>query len=303
MQYYRTIDHSFEVDPSPELRVENRRGEIVVVAEDRDDITFTAQMVVNADSEQEGEQRLDAIQLPISATRAHVQIGPPAYDEHSALSIFGISIQVPRTSTRIDMQLRVPKATRVKTRARAGLTRVTGADGDLDVGSRSGRIELRELGGDVQVGHRSGGIEIRETNGRVRIDGRSGKIEIEGVEGDVEVKNRSGSTSIQRVRGDVTIASRSGRIRLEDIEGRIRVRTGSASVGYRGAVAGPIDIELGSGSVRLAVTRDSAFWMDAETRAGSIRSELPVDYLKEPTDDAHTVRVRAGSGSIRVITA
>jgi hypothetical protein len=303
MQYYRTVEHTFEVDQGAELQVENRRGEILVTAEERDDIAFIGQLIVNADSERDGEERLDAIQLPITSSRSRVSIGPPSYDERTALSIFGISLQVPRSGTRVDMQLRVPKHVRVRSMSRSGVSRINGLGGPLFVGSRSGRVELRDIEGDVTVDGRSGGIEVREVRGDVEIDNRSGKIEVEGVDGEVKVRTRSGTTSVQRVTGAVDVQSRSGRLRLEDIDGSVEARNYSGSVEYRGGIKSPMNIELASGSVRLAVPRDAAFWMDAETRAGSIRSELPVDYLKEPEADAPTVRVRTLSGSIRVVAA
>lgn len=301
MQYYRTVEHTFEVDRDADLQVENRRGEIVISAEERSDIAFTAQLIVNADSQREGEERLDAIQLPISATRSRVAIGPPSYDEQTALSIFGISLQVPRSGTRVDMQLRVPKHVRVRSLSRSGVSRISGLGHGVSVGSRSGRVELADIEGDVTVEGRSGGIELRDIHGDVDIASRSGKIELESIDGSVKVRTRSGTIAVQRIAGDVDIQSRSGRFRLEDVEGEVEARNYSGSVEYRGGVNAPMNIELASGSVRLAVPRDAAFWMDAETRSGSIRSELPVDYLKEPAEDAPTVRIRSGSGSIRVV--
>ncbi len=303
MQYYRTIEHTFEVDQGAELQVENRRGEIVIVAEDRDDITFTGQLVVNADSQRDGEERLDAIQLPITATRTQVTIGPPVYDEQTALSIFGISVHLPRMGTRVDMQLHVPRHVRVRALSRSGVTRVSGLEESVYVGTRSGRIELSDIVGGVKIEGRSGGVELRDIKGRVEVGNRSGKIEIEGVEGDVYVKTRSGSISVQRATGNVEVHARSGRLRMEDIDGEVEATNGSGRIEYRGGIGGPMSLDLVSGSVRLAVARDASFWMDAETRSGSIRSELPVDYLKEPDESAPTVRVRTRSGSIRVVAA
>jgi DUF4097 and DUF4098 domain-containing protein YvlB len=303
MQYYRTIEHTFEVDHGAELQVENRRGEILITAEERDDIAFIGQLIVNADSERDGEERLDAIELPIAATPSHVSIGPPSYDERTALSIFGISLQVPRSGTRVDMQLRVPRHVRVRSMSRSGVSRISGLGDTVFVGSRSGRVELRDIDGDVTVEGRSGGIEVRDVRGDIEVDNRSGKIEVEGVEGAVKVRTRSGATAVQQVTGAVDVQSRSGRLRLGDIGGEVEAHNRSGSVEYRGAIRSPMNIELASGSVRLALPRDAAFWMDAETRAGSIRSELPVDYLKEPDETAPTVRIRTLSGSIRVVAA
>lgn len=232
MQYYRTIEQAFEVDSNAELVVENRRGEIVVVAEDRSDITFTGQLSVAAEGEREGQERLDAIQLPIASTRSHVSIGPPSYDEQTALTIFGISLHVPRASTRVDMQLRVPRTIRLVARARSGPVRITGLATRVDVTCRSGRVELAQLDGGARVDNRSGSVEVRDTRGDLDIGTRSGKTEVERVDGDVTVRGRSGSTSLLKIRGDVKVESRSGRLRFEEVEGRVEASNGSGSVEF-----------------------------------------------------------------------
>jgi hypothetical protein len=69
-------------------------------------------------------------------------------------------------------------------------------------------------------------------------------------------------------------------------------------------VEGPFDIEVFSGSVLLAVDPDHSFFLDAETMSGSVYSELAL--RRGATDSARqdagpTVRIRARSGSIRIV--
>jgi DUF4097 and DUF4098 domain-containing protein YvlB len=124
---------------------------------------------------------------------------------------------------------------------------------------------------------------------------------VEGVQGRLTLRSRSGSVVVRDVEGELTLEGRAGRIQLDDIRGPVQVRSHAGAVELRGRIQWPVDIEIHSGSVKLAVTRDSSFFMDAETHHGSIRSELPVDYLERPPVDAPVVRVRTYAGPVRVV--
>ena len=109
---------------------------------------------------------------------------------------------------------------------------------------------------------------------------------------------------VRRCKGDVSIQARSGAIQVEDIDGRLRAETRTGAIRYSGAVRADIDIEVGTGAVRLAVDPDSIFFLDAETVTGSVRSDLS---LRRPSDgagqkDGPTVRIRTRTGSIRIGT-
>lgn len=304
MQYYRTIERTFHAGDRPALKVANRRGNLVVVGEDREDIQFTAQLAVQADDEHAGNEQLDHIQLPMNEVDGRVEIGPPQFDEGGfhGVTLFGFRVPVGfGFGTRIDMQLRVPRACGVEALNRSGAIRVSGTRAAVKVEGRSGRIEVRDVEDDVHVESRSGGVEVHTVHGGVVVDSRSGKVEVEDVDGPLRLESRSGSIVARAVTGDVGVQVKSGRVRLETIGGAIEVAGGSGSVEVRGRVQRPISIELTAGAVRLAVSRDSAFYMDAESRVGSVRSELPVGYLERPPQDAPTVRVRTQSGAIRVV--
>lgn len=306
MQYYRTIERTFEVGAQPELRVANRSGELTIVGEDRADIALSVQIAVEADSQRDGEARLDQVTIPMDASGDAVEIGPPEYEEsvHSGVILFGIKFGIHGLrGTRVDMRLRVPRSCAVQAMNRSGPLRLANVQRGVRLESRSGRLEVTDVTGDLSVDSRSGSTEVRNVNGKVTIDSRSGKVELEGVTGDVRIQARSGVAMVRSVRGSVTLSTRSGKMQLEDIGGAIEATGHSGMFEYRGRVNQSISVELQSGAVRLGVTSDSSFYMDAETRVGSIRSELPVNYLKEPEPGAPTVRVRTHAGSIRIVTA
>jgi len=307
MQYYRTLERTFTTNPGARLRITNRSGELTVVGEDRTDITLTVQFSVDAENQREGEARLEAIQLPIGATDDFVEIGPPEFDDRRAnSSVLGMVISKMGFSlggTRVNMIVRVPRDCAVTAEQRSGPLRISGLRRGVRAISRSGHCEVSDIEGPVGLESRSGTTEIRQVRGELVVEGRSGRIEIERVHGDATIANRSGNVIVRELEGAVRLAGRAGRVQLTDIAGPVDVQAHSGGVELRGRIQWPVSIELHSGHVKLAVTRDSMFFMDAETNHGSIRSELPVDYLDQPPGDAPTVRVRTHAGTVRVVAA
>jgi hypothetical protein len=306
VQYYRTIERTFEAGERPSLRIANRAGELTVIGEDRADIALKVQVAVEAVGPAEGEARLDQVAIPMSESSGRVEIGPPEHEEPelAGMRVFGIKIGIHGLrGTRIDMQVRVPRDCSVEVSHRSGPLRVVGVRRGVRAESRSGRTEIQDIVEDVFLESRSGASEISKVRGRLYVDSRAGKVEVEDIEGDVKVVGRSGMVSVRQVRGNVSVATRAGRIQLEDVQGAVEAQGHSGTFEYRGRIEHPMTIELHSGAVRLGVTAASSFYLDAETHAGSIRSELPVDYVKPPEPGAPTVRVRTHAASIRVVPA
>jgi hypothetical protein len=308
VQYYRTIERSFAVAGQSALSIANRSGELTVIGEDREDIAIAIQLAVSADSEREGRQQLDAMEVPMQESGGHVQVGPPSAEAagkgmSGTVTIFGIRVGIGAPDTRLDMVARVPRRCLTSAEHRSGPLRITGIHADVTAQSQAGRCEIAEIDGSLRLDSRSGTVEVRAVTGDVSIDSRSGRVEVEDIGGHAQVRSRSGSVSVRDVEGAARIESRSGRVQVEDVRGPVAARAHSGAFEYRGRIAQPMDIDVYSGAVRLAVTRDSAFYMDAETHVGSIRSELPVDYLSRPPEDAPTVRVRTHAGAIRIVTA
>jgi hypothetical protein len=309
MDYHRTLHRTFEAGDRPTLRIANRSGEISVIGEDRTDIELVAQFTASADSEAEGERRLDAMQLPISEEDGVVEIGPPDFGDAAAsgdagIRIFGIRVGLALSGGfRGDMQVRVPRKCRLEAHERSGRLRVTGVEESVRVETRSGRTELSSIGGDVHFEGRSGAVEVRAVTGDLRAEVRSGRIEVEGVIGDVELRTRSGRIQVRDVEGRVVAQSHTGRVRVEDVNGPLTLSASTGAVEYRGRIVHTSSFDVARGTVRLAVTQDSSFFLDAETERGTVTADLPVNYMERPPEDAPTVRVRTGRGTVRIVAA
>ena len=187
--------------------------------------------------------------------------------------------------------------------ASSGLIRVEGIQGRCRIAGKRTKIEASDLEGDVRIEGQTGRVEVRRVRGSLEVEVRSGKISVKEIVGPVRLHTSTGEVRVRDVQGDCTIETRAGKLSVEDVEGTMKLSTTIGSVSYRGRIAHDIDLTVRTGSVQLAVTQDSAFFIDAESRTGSVSADLPVNFLEEPPADAATVRVRVGTGSIQIVPA
>ena len=91
---------------------------------------------------------------------------------------------------------------------------------------------------------------------------------------------------------------------LQDIGGAVTAHTSSGSFRYSGAVRGPFDVKVVSGSVHLAVDPESRFYLDAEAVSGTVQSDLSLRRDHEggaAPERGPKVFIRTVSGTIRIV--
>jgi DUF4097 and DUF4098 domain-containing protein YvlB len=300
MEYTRSIERSFPMPAGGLVRIQNRRGETVIRGEDRDDIVVTAQIRINAMTRQEAEDRFDAFALPMRESERSVEIGPPRYDEPHPAVLLGFSFSRFVKGPRLDLLVRVPREIEVEAENQTGTLRLDGIVGRCSLGTQRGTVEALNVEGELKIEGKTGRLEARHIKGPLKLEARSGKVTVEDVRGDVGISTSTGSVKIADVVGECQAKTRTGRIRLHDIDGPMQLQAKTGSVEYTGRMVHDANIRVRTGAVVLAITRDSAFFIDAETRTGPVSADLPVNYLEKPPDDAATVRVRTTTGSIRI---
>lgn len=283
------------------LIAENRAGDLVIVGEERDDVLITAQITVDAENERDGRARLAVVRLPIAGSKDALVIGPPELPRDEPPLVHVLRHLGINKGTQIAIRIAVPMDVMVRAVQRAGSVRVSGIRAAAEVEVYAGAAQVSDMGGHVRVATRLGSATLADIRGDVMVDSRAGRVQAERVGGALRVTARRGTVIARDVAGAVDVDARGGKVVLEDIRGAARVRTRAGSVEWRGKISAPVDLESRAGGLRLAVTPDSAFWVDAEAHAGSVRSELPVDYLRKPDATAPTVRLRAHAGAIRIV--
>ncbi|MDZ4278635.1 MAG: DUF4097 family beta strand repeat-containing protein [Dehalococcoidia bacterium] len=275
MEYIRTFTREFPIGGEAELSAESRSGTMTVRGEDTDVARVEVVARLWADNDSEADEQADLIDRGIRQEDRRLTIRAATLLRPRPLIFFG-------RGPRVDYQVTVPAATEAKVTSRSGRVEIEGVSGPVEVEARSGRVGLRDIGGDV------------------KISSRSGSVQAESVGGSLQVETRSGGVRVVRCEGDATIQARSGSVHVEDVGGKLRIDSRSGAVRYEGAVHDSFDIEVSAGAIRLAVDASSVFFLDAESRAGSVRSSLPLRRGAGSGDKGPTVRLRTSAGSIQI---
>lgn len=164
----------------------------------------------------------------------------------------------------------------------------------LNLRSGSGDLEVDGLGRFLAASTGSGSIRSHGVHGPATLDSGSGDVELD-----------------ETGMGDVKARSGSGNIHVHGINGALAARTGSGDIEADGHLHGPSTLSSGSGGVRLLVTPDSRFNLEASTGSGDLRVHLPgFSPAGQDTSRHHItmsingggdpLQIRTGSGNIEV---
>ena len=183
----------------------------------------------------------------------------------------------------------------------------------------------------------SAGVEVKSISGNVKVSGVQGAVRAETISGTVTAASTPKLEAAKSVSGDVdlTDASADAELSASTISGVIRarglkaraldlgtvsgdvmlsnvacerlsVRSVSGSLEYSGALAknGRYDINSHSGTIRLTLSSDVGFELNANSFSGSIRSDLPLTIGSTTARDdrrrpgpGHSTRGVFGDGS------
>jgi DUF4097 and DUF4098 domain-containing protein YvlB len=110
----------------------------------------------------------------------------------------------------------------------------------------------------------------------------SGDILIAGteIEGGLEASSVSGTVTVRKAKArSLSLSTVSGGVIAEDIDcTRVELQAVSGDVQFSGVLApsGRYEMTSHSGEVRIAISGDAGFELDASSFSGSVRSDLPI---------------------------
>lgn len=184
----------------------------------------------------------------------------------------------------LDIEIVVPTDTPVRLSSGSADVTVTGRCGAADIARGSGGLTLETVAGNLGV--RAG----------------SGANEIGAVRGSVTLRGGSGPTRIRDVGAELQATSGSGNLHVDVVHGAVRARTGSGRVTV-GAAYGDVDLAAGSGTIAVGIPAGVSARLDILTGSGRVDTEQPVEAGPRAETKATAVRVRTGSGNVRVTRA
>lgn len=279
-----------------EVRVENARGRIEVTPSADAQLHLTALKIVrgSATAEIQRFSRDTRVEAGREGGRYAVRVRYPqrVAVRVGVLELFRGGFSMPRVEVRLAIQ--VPPGTPVVlvstsgdvvTRGLAGPEDLSSTSGDVRVDDATGRVVLHSTSGDLVARHVAA-LEVRTTSGDISIDGAtalsahttSGDLGLRGVTGPIEVETTSGDVRLDAAPAGLTIRGVSGDIQVTGAAaGQVAVHTTSGSVdvalgpGVRGA-----RLESVSGSIEARMVDRVGAVVDAQTRSGTIDTDVPV---------------------------
>jgi hypothetical protein len=194
------------------------------------------------------------------------------------LPIFG------RSKDAVDVVVDVPSGTALRLSTFSADVRVHGRAGGADIAAGSADIAVDHVGGDLRVRYGSGTCRVRT------------------VSGDVESRSGSGDAEFGTVAGSLRAGCGSGELRADSVGGDVRFRSGSGGAAL-GAVHRDVDLASGSGAMAIGIPAGRSAQLNITTGSGEVTSELPIEGVATSKSRPVSIRVRTGSGDIRLFRA
>lgn len=226
---------------------------------------------------------------------------------------------------------------RIGDRGNGGLEAAADLDVQVPAGQEiiiylvAGSLTARNLDGKIYLDTHRADVTASAMKGYLDIDAGSGDVKVDGMQGELRVDIGSGDVTIANVKGAmVDLDTGSGEVHGTAIAAdALRIDTGSGGVEMTGLVAqraeldvgsgdldlvwdtdpGDINIDSGSGNVRLSLPATSGGELQIETSSGDIDSGFEIrtnrierDALRGTFGDGKgRIVVDSGSGDVRIV--
>jgi len=179
-----------------------------------------------------------------------------------------------------------------------------GRFGSVEVETGSGDVEFGEIVDDAKISAASGDVEIRAVRREGRINTASGDVQVGSIAGEARVNSASGDVILREAGGPLEVNSASGDVLVREARSSVTVNTASGDQNVGSVSQGSVNMKSASGDLRIGIKEGSQLFVDARSRSGEVRSELPVSDAR-PEGDAPLVELRANtmSGDITIVRA
>jgi DUF4097 and DUF4098 domain-containing protein YvlB len=197
-----------------------------------------------------------------------------------------------------------PEGTSVETKSGSADVEGRGRFGSVEVETGSGEVEFSEIAGEAHVNAASGDVQIASIGGDARLNTASGDVQIRSIGGDAKINSASGDVIIREVHGELSVNSASGDVLVREAASAVGVNTASGDQEIGSVTTGKVTLKSASGDLKVGIREGTSLWVDARSRSGEVRSELPVTDLP-PDGNGPSVELRANtmSGDITVARA
>jgi hypothetical protein len=246
--------------PKAGVRIENENGRTQVIGEDRADVAVVVRRSARGESEEAAEKLLKGIRVTSQDIAGELVL---EVDVPGRFLLRG----------RADLELRVPRDTKVAVSSANGRVCLTGLRAAVRAHSSNGPVRVSDVIGDVEVHTSNARVHTECTSGHLVARCSNGKIDCSEHNGSVDAATSNGTISceLESVKGaGVVLATSNGRITLELPE----------------QVDGDVDIRVDAGVIRT----EREMPCERQEKAGRLKCTLGRGGVP--------IRLRASNGSI-----
>lgn len=249
------LEKTIRVSGDAELMVANVAGDVVITRGGGSEISIEAVKTGRGRTAEEAEAALKAFEVEIveRGNRVEVRGRFPERSRDDRRRSFSGSVA---------FTISAPEGTRVNVNSVSGNISVTGITGELGLETVSGNVEVARAGRLANAKSVSGNVTVTDTTIEGALDSGS-------VSGNVILRN----VSVERL----DASSVSGNVILEDVRARrIDAESLSGDVRLSGPLAsgGRYELSSHSGNIRIQLSGDTGFEVDATSFSGAIRTDI-----------------------------
>ncbi len=155
---------------------------------------------------------------------------------------------------KITYNIDVPNAIEVASSVENGRQTVSGVTGPVKLSSGSGDIKAYYIATTLEAKTGSGNISVIRTGGAAKVETGAGNINLKDI----------GPGSV------ATVKKGTGRIEMDGVSGSFTAATAAGELDVKGGVYGDWELKSSSGNIRILVSREFKYDIDALTRSGQL---------------------------------
>jgi DUF4097 and DUF4098 domain-containing protein YvlB len=250
---------TLRIGANGEVDLGNIAGDIVVTRGSGNDATLEVVKTSRGRTVQDAQEMLKLVNVDVTerGTRAEVRTRyPQEEDRRNNRRNFNVSVAY---------NVAVPERTRVTATSISGSISARDVKGDLALETVSGDVRVANAGRIPKAKTISGNVEIVDTN----------------IEGAMDASTISGTLLLRKVQARrLDLGSVSGNVSIQDVAcERVQAQSISGEVILAGQLArnGRYNLTSHSGEVRVLVSGDTGFEVEASSFSGSIRTDVPLN--------------------------
>lgn len=188
----------------------------------------------------------------------------------------------------VDVTIELPAGSEVSVDVQVGDLRAAGRVGRCRFKTSVGNVWVERTGPLRLANH--GHITADHIDGDADISTGSGTIQIGEIDGAATIKNSNGDTTVDRVTGDIRVRAANGGIHIDHAGAGVDAKSSNGSIRLGEIVQGSVMLGTAMGNLDIGIAEGTAAWLEVNTSFGHVTNQL--DNATQPGETDRTVEVR-----------